>query len=340
MTKYRIGVIGLVHDHIWGVLNSFAEDSRAEIVAAADPNPPLLEKVSALFRVERTYSDYKQMLQAEKLDVALVYTDNTSGADAVEAAARAGVHCVVEKPMAATLEQADRMLIAAKENNIKLMVNWPTAWSKIYQHALTLARSGAIGELFKVRYRSGHQGPKEIGCDRYFYEWLYDKSRNGAGALMDYCCYGADFAAYLLGRPNAVTGIAGRFVKDYITVEDNAILLAKYDHGIAICEASWTTYGFGYELMINGTTGTIKADPDELVLATKDDPVGTVVDVPDLPVGQRTPAESFLNCLEKDLPVEGLCSPEVSRLAQEILEAGLIAVEAGTTVPLPVISRR
>lgn len=340
MTKYRIGVIGLVHDHIWGVLNNFAEDSRAEIVAAADPNQSLLEKVSELFQVKKTYTDYKEMLQTENLDVALIYTDNASGASAVEAAAAAGVHCIVEKPMAATLEQADRMLIAAKEHNIKLMVNWPTAWMKTYRHALTLAESGAIGDIFKVRYRSGHQGPKEIGCDRHFYEWLYDKSRNGAGALMDYCCYGADFAAYLMGRPNSVTGVAGRFVKDYISVDDNAILLAKYNHGIAICEASWTTYGFGYELMINGTTGTIKADPHAVVMATKDDPTGTVVDVPELPEGQRNPAEYFLNCLDNDLPIEGLCCPVVSRNAQEILEAGIIAVEAGTTVPLPVTSRR
>ena len=77
------------------------------------------------------------------------------------------------------------------------------------QHALDLAQSGEIGEVWQVRYRAAHQGPKEMGASEYFCDWLYDPNRNGGGALMDYCCYGAVLSRVLLGRPHSVTAVTG-----------------------------------------------------------------------------------------------------------------------------------
>ena len=79
-----------------------------------------------------------------------------------------------------------------------------------------------------------------MGCSEYFYSWLYNRSRNGAGALMDYCCYGANMARHWLGAPNSVIGMADRLVKTDIDVDDNAIILMKYPHAFATAEASWT----------------------------------------------------------------------------------------------------
>ena len=70
-----------------------------------------------------------------------------------------------------------------------------------------MAQAGEIGQLWQVKYRAAHQGPVELGCSRQFCEWLYDEELNGAGALMDYCCYGAVLAEVLLGKPDQVTGI-------------------------------------------------------------------------------------------------------------------------------------
>ncbi len=340
MPKYRIGVAGLVHDHVWDVAAGFLADSRAELVAAADLHAGQLEKAQTTWGLAKTFASYTDMLAAVELDAVLVYTDNASAVEVVEAAAARGVHALVEKPMAATLEQADRMVIAAKQASITLMINWPTAWSPAFNTALDIARRGDIGELFKVRYRAAHQGPKELGCTPFFYEWLYDKRRNGAGTLMDYCCYGADYAAYLLGRPNAVNAIAGRFVKDYITVDDNAVILAKYTHGLAICEASWTQCGFGYELMINGSQGSVRSDGKTVQVANERQKYGCDIAIPELPPERCSAAAYFLTCLAEQRPVEGLCNPAVSRNAQEILEAGIISAETGTTVTLPVVSRR
>jgi predicted dehydrogenase len=340
--KYRVAVAGLVHDHIWSVLKSFAEHPQVDLVGAADPNPPLLDQVKRQAGIDEHFHDVTEMLDKVKPDIVLVYTDNASGADVVEAAAERGIHAVVEKPMAATLEQADRMLMAAEKHGTYLMINWPIAWNASYRHAFKLAKEGDVGHIWHVRHHSSHEGPREIGCSQYFWEWLYDKRRNGAGALIDYCSYGAVINSYLLGRPNAVTGVAGRFVKTDIAVDDNAVLILKYPHAVGLTEGSWTQVGYvPYGLLINGIEGALVVGHDKRLLRTDRKNIhGVELDVPPVPDGERNPAEYLIGRIEKGQPVEGILNARVSRDAQEILEAGVISAETGTAVTLPVFSRR
>ena len=332
----RIGVLGLTHDHIWGNLDDLQRSERGTLVAAADPNVPLLEKVADEYGCE-TYGSYEAMLEAETLDAVYVFGDNAGSADLVEMAAQHGLHAMVEKPLAATLTQAERMVRAAANAGVALMVNWPSAWSPSLQHAMRMARDGAIGDLYQVRCRSSHAGPKEIGCPPSFYNWLYDREKNGAGALMDYCCYGAVLCRYLLGQPTRVTGMAGRLQKRYVDVDDNAVLLLGYHHAIGITEASWTHVGrlANYTRVIYGTEGTMIVHQDKVQVATAAQPDGEFVQAPELPEEARTSADYFLSRIVSGEPVEGLCNADISRDAQEILEAGLIAARTGTEVSLP-----
>jgi len=332
---YRVGVAGLIHDHVWGLLRNWRDLEGAELVAAADPNPPLLEKVRSEFGVQKTYSDYRELLDREKLDILTVATDNAGTAEIVEAAAAAGAHVISEKPMAATLAQADRMVEACRRARVELMINWPTAWSPPIQTIDRLVREEAIGPVHKVRYLAAHQGPKEIGCTPYFYEWLYDAERNGAGALMDYCCYAADMAAHWLGRPASVVGVMGTLVKEEFPVEDNAILLMKYPHAFGIAEASWTQQGGdgGANPAVFGATGTLSAVNNRVRLARTGRDAEWID--PDMPApGRRNGAEYLVSCLRSGAPVEGMCSAATSRTAQEILQRGLESAQQGKEVML------
>ena len=110
---------------------------------------------------------------------------------------------MVEKPMAADLAGAVRLQNAANGTGVQLMVNWPIAWWPQLQQALRLAAEGRIGRVFQVNYRAAHAGPREIGCSEAFSDWLLDPVRNGGGALVDYCSYGAALVCHLLGlRPS------------------------------------------------------------------------------------------------------------------------------------------
>ena len=334
-SSYRVGVAGMVHDHVWGLARSFANCPNADLVAAADPNEPLRERIKQDLGVPAAYEDWSEMLDKESLDVVLVTTHNSAAADVVEAAAGKGVHMLVEKPMAATLDQADRMLRAAEAAGVQLLVNWATAWRPNLVKATELARSGAIGQLFNVRVRMAHQGPKELGCSPYFYGWLYDAEKNGAGAYMDYCCYGAAYCRHLLGQPNAVSGVAARLVKDDLPVDDNGMVVMIYDKTIAVTEASWCQIPDYHDMVILGSQGTLITSHGKLLMATEPRTEPKEVPLDEPAPGWSNGPEHLVHCLDTAAPVEGMCSARVGRDAQEILEAGLVSAREGRHVALP-----
>src|SRR5579862_7146417 len=176
---YRVGVAEMVHDHVWGELGHWKELPNAQIVAAADKNQPLRDKVKSEYGVSRLYEDWREMLEKEEMDILQVASANSDHAEIVEEAASRQIHVICEKPMAARLSQANRMVAAAESANILLMVNWPTAWSPAIQEMERRLMAGEIGQVFYFKYRAEHNGPKEIGCSEYFWGWLYDEEKNG-----------------------------------------------------------------------------------------------------------------------------------------------------------------
>jgi len=333
--KYRVCVIGMVHDHVWGLTRDFLNCENAELVAAADENEPLREKIQRERGVKSLYSDWREMIEKEEIDCALICTENSAAADIVEALAEKGIHAMVEKPMAANLAQADRMLKATEDAGTRLFINWATAWKPCVREAVRRVKAGDIGDVFLVRVRMAHQGPKELGCSPYFYGWLYNAGKNGAGAFMDYCCYGTAFCRYLLGMPRQVSAVAGRLVKDYISVDDNAILIMIYEKAFAVAEASWTQIPAYHDMLILGSAGTMYTEEGKLFISTAPKEKFKEVELPELPEGERNGAEYFLRCIKTGEEIEGMCNPRISRDAQEILEAGLLSVEKGRRIDLP-----
>ncbi len=332
--RYRVGVACMSHDHVWGELDHWKNLPNVELVAGGDDEPALLDKLKARFGVQRTYPSFQEMLDREELDIIQAAGGNSEGPDIVEAAAAKGIHVISEKPMAATLAQADRMLAAAQKAGTLLLINWPSAWSKEWQELERRAMAGDIGQIRYTRYRSAHNGPVAIGCSKEFVRDLTTPEINGAGALMDYCCYGAKLAARLLGRPESVTGMRGYFGTEpaYAASDDNAIIIAKYPHAFGLCEASWTqTVGYaGTNPVVYGSEGSIGIHHGK-VLIQRPGKAEESVTPPALVAPFRHGPEYLLHCLETGRPVEGFCSPEVSRVAQEILELGLRASDSGET---------
>jgi len=326
----------MVHDHIWSELNNWKKLPNVEIVAAADKNAPLRDRIQKEYGVHRTYASLQEMLDNEELDIVQAAAENNAGAQIVEACASRGIHVISEKPMAATLDQAERMLQAATNAGTLLMIDWPTAWQPAFQEFLRRIERGDIGEVSYIKYRAAHNGPREIGCDPYFVEWLYDAEKNGAGALMDYCGYAAVLAASVLGLPKAVTGMRGVLVKDYTLPDDNAIILMKYAHAFAVAEASWTQVVPGAESsnpIAYGSEGSLAVSKGKVIWQRPGVETETIVPL-DLVSPRSSGPEYFVHCIEHSMPVRGLCSPKVSRDAQEILQAGLVSADTGQTVTI------
>ncbi|MCA1596981.1 MAG: Gfo/Idh/MocA family oxidoreductase [Chloroflexi bacterium] len=315
---YRLGVASMVHDHVWGELRHWKQQANVEIVAAADTNQPLLDKIKSEYGVQKLYHSWQEMIEKESLDIIQAASTNNAAADIVEAAAAKGIHVVSEKPMAAKLSQADRMLAAAEKHGTHLMINWPNAWSPQVQTFLRLIREGAIGQPVYLKYRAAHNGPKEIGCSEYFWKWLYDAEQNGAGALMDYCCYSADLNACLFGRPREVQGMRAVLAKDYPLPDDNAMIMMKYDKSFGVAEASWTQ-PVGYPVpnpICHGTNGCVYLSHGALWMQRTQDKEAQKVDPDALPDYLSSAASYLIHCIETGEAIQGMCSARVSRDAQ------------------------
>ncbi|HWD41473.1 MAG TPA: Gfo/Idh/MocA family oxidoreductase [Fimbriimonas sp.] len=334
--KFRVGFCSLVHDHVWGELRHWLNHPKVEIVAVGEESERLRQKATEA-GIPKTYDSWQALLENEQVDIVQAASDNATCADITEAAMAKGAHVISEKPMAATLEQANRMLAASKKVGKYLMINWPHIWDPAYQEWERRVLGGEIGRVLHIKRRNAHNGPKEIGCDPAFWEWLYDAKRNGAGAFMDYCCYGADIAARILGLPKRVTGIRGVLAKDYPVPDDNAIILLQYDKAFAQVEASWTEVvrAPGPYTVAYGTMGVCALVGDKVILSK---PGGNTEEIKPQPLEYplRNGPEYLIHCIESGVAVEGCSSPQVSRDAQEILEAGLRSSDSGQHITLPI----
>jgi predicted dehydrogenase len=336
----RVGVLGLVHDHIWSNLPPLEDLEDVELVGAADPHPEQLEKFTENTGCENTFAEYDELLDKEDLDIAFCYGTNRSTGDLVKMAAARGLHVMSEKPMASDLGVADSMLVAARKAGVVLMINWPIAWSPAVNYAYELVQEGAIGRVWQLKWRGGHCGPQELGCDRHFCEWLFDPVENGAGALFDYLGYGASLARLFIGQPNQVMAIAGRLVKQYIPVDDNGIVALEYQDANAVIECTWTEavpHVPPHNLIVHGTEGVLIAGRNTVKLHTKEDREGKELEAPALEAPRRNGPEYFVHCIRNDEPVEGICSPENAHDAQEIMEAARLSVLTGQRIALPLV---
>jgi predicted dehydrogenase len=328
-TPLRVGVAGLHHDHAWSLLASAADHPGIRLVSAADPSPRLRERFAQLHGLPAT-DDYETVLGDPSLDAVFLFADNRTSADLAVAAASRGLHVLVEKPMAADLDGASRMLEATRTHGVRLMINWPYAWWPALRHAVTVARDGLIGRIWHVRYRGCHRGPENVGCSPEFTAWLFDHRRNGGGVLVDYCGYGANLAAVLLGEPRSVTGFTATLTRRDFPVEDNATLIVRYPDAMATLEGSWSQIGSftTYVTVLHGTSGSLLVEPyaaGRLLHATVDHPDGVPLDIPALPPEDAEPVAHFVSCLREGRPFHPLCDAVHGWQAQRILEAGAAA---------------
>lgn len=340
MTRtYRIGVVGLTHDHVWGNLENLAASENGVLAAVADPNQPLLDRVTQEHGCP-TYTDYREMVDRESLDVVYVFCDNAEGADVGEWAAAQGLHVMVEKPMAATLEGAERLIAATDASGVRLMINWPVVWRPQVQEALKIATRPEFGAIWQLTHRAGHGGP-EAECSSYFAEWIMDPERNGAGAIVDLCSYGINMAQALMGRPEQVTAVAGQRYEPALPVEDNAIVVMSYPRAMATAEGVWGQVGqptTGYLATIWGTHGSVTLGPGRggrLWTTTSEQPTSVEITPPAPAPHMANGTAHFLWALETGNEFHPLCRPAVCRDTQEVLDAAIRSAGEGVRVTLP-----
>ncbi len=256
MDKVRVGIIGSAFSSNLHA-EAFQEVPEASLVAACSPNRAHVEEFGKKWNISETTTDYRKLLERKDIDVVVVGIPNDLHREVVVAAAEAGKHIIIEKPLSHTLQDADAMLSASKRHRVKLMYAETLCFSPKYARAKKLVDEGAIGKLYMVKQGEKHSGPHS--------NWFYDVNRSGGGALMDMGCHGIEWARWMFGKP-APKSVVAHCQRVYHTErtrgEDNSVVILEFEGGgIAVIEDSWARQGgMDDRIELYGTEGVVLCD--------------------------------------------------------------------------------
>src|SRR5438445_13841824 len=335
-TKTRLAVVGLDHDHVWSLLKDIANEPSAELVAIAETDPALVSRAQKTVPPSvKFYADYVAMLDEAKPEAVIVTTSNDRHLEILRQCAKRHIHYSVEKPMATNAADAREMERLANEAKIKLMVNYWNAWVAPSHELFHRVKDGQLGDVQKIIVQYGHAGPKEIGVSEYFANWLYDPVKNGGGAIMDFGCYGAEWALWLKGRPIGVQAIAQKLkVSQHNQVDDDATILLDYPDAAVIVEASWDwPYSMG-QVQVFGPRGSLLATRNTLFFRSTADRgksglEGEPVALNALQGGTSNPVAYFVDCIRHDKAIEEPLSAQLNVQVLDILDAARESVRTG-----------
>jgi predicted dehydrogenase len=241
---FRIAIAGVSHGHV-KIFHRSPFLSQMDLVGVHEADDELREQYRARHGIDTAvmFSDLGRMLDETRPEAVCAFGSIRDHLMVVEAAAPRGIHVMVEKPLAISLEAAKGMAALARQHGIHLLTNYETTWYPSTHHAIDIASErGEFGAIRKVVVHDGHSGPIEIGCDPEFVTWLIDPARSGGGALPDFGCYGANLMTRLMkgARPRSVSAVAHCFKPElYPGVEDDATIIVSYENAQAVIQASW-----------------------------------------------------------------------------------------------------
>ena len=260
----RVGVVGLTHTHVHWILGR-EDKGDIKIVGIVEPNRELAERYSKQhgYSMDIVFNTMEEMIAATKPEAVTAFGTIYEHLKVVEIAAPKGIHVMVEKPLAVSVEHARKMEALAKKHNIQLLTNYETTWYPSNHEAYQLLQGNTIGSLRKAVVRDGHRGPKRIGINSEFLNWLTDPVQNGGGALTDFGCYGANLMTWLQQgkRPSSVTAVTQQLQpQNNPKVEDEATIILTYDSSTAIIQASWNWPIGRKDMELYGMTGALYSD--------------------------------------------------------------------------------
>lgn len=260
----RIAIAGMSHGHVVWILRNW-QRKDLNIVGFYEPDRALAQRYAEEFKfpLELVYSDLDRMLDTVRPEAVCAFGSIYDHLGVVEACAPRQIHVMVEKPLAVSLEHAEKMAALARANGIHLITNYETTWyaSTYAAHKMAI-QEGRLGPVRKIVVHDGHRGPVEIGCNPEFLAWLTDPVLNGGGAVVDFGCYGANLITWLMGgaEPLSVTAVLQTLKPEvYPHVDDDATIILTYPHTQGIIQGSWNWPVGRKDMEIYGADGYLVA---------------------------------------------------------------------------------
>jgi len=348
MKKVRVAFIGMAHIHLNNLSRElFQQGNDIELVGVADYYPESQEQFETHVRLNKAkdvpleiWDDYKELLKQD-IDVAVVCTNVKDHVTVTEEILGMGIHVVLEKPMALTMEEAKRMYRAHKRSKGELIINWPIAWFASFRKVKELAESGAVGNILRVQYRSpSTRGPYKLNDytpEELSKLWWYQREKGG-GSICDYAGYGCVLTTWIAGKvAKKVYGIKKNFFLPFSDVEDYTQFTIDFGDCVGLIEGSWSTMNNG-EIptgpVIYGTEGVIVSDrynPEVKVYrdlipyqpSPKPNEVYTPDDI------EETLATSLIRLVREGKPIYEILSADFNMKVMSAFDAGRRSCESG-----------
>ncbi|MEO1989778.1 MAG: Gfo/Idh/MocA family oxidoreductase [Martelella sp.] len=321
-------------------LHAWRDIDGVEIVAICDRDAGRLNEAGDQFGIERRYSDANAMFADGGFDFVDIATTAPSHRPLVEAAAKAGVHIICQKPFAENMADARAMVAAAEAAGKVLMVHENFRWQSAVRAAIDALRSGAIGTPFfgRVSFRSGYDvyaGQPYLAEGKRF-------------IIEDLGIHILDIARALFGEVSAITASTKR-VNPKINGEDVATMLLAHQGGVtSVVDCSYATKRdpetFPQTLLeIDGTQGTLRLDVGyRLTIQAGGKSETRDVAPPVLPWAERPwhniqesvaiIQQHFVDCLRKGRVPETSGADNLNTFA--LVEAAYLSAAEGRTVKL------
>ncbi len=218
---------------------SFAQARGAEMVAVASRQDDRARDFASRHGIPRVVADYRELIALPEVDVICLGVPNDLHHEMTVAAARAGKHVIIEKPLCRNLREGREMVAAGKENGVHLFYAEELCFAPKYVRAKELVDSGAVGDVFLVKQAEMHDGPHA--------DWFWDVERSGGGVALDMGCHAIEFFRWMLGKPpiKSVYAQMGTYVHgDKTRADDHSIIIVEFEGGaMGMAEASWAKVG-------------------------------------------------------------------------------------------------
>jgi len=332
---------------------SDVQPETPEITTARYTRAWNLKNVSETYNV-KVFDCYKTMLDTLKPNVAFILTENFRKPEVVEECAKRGVNVVVEKPIAISFKEAQKIKENIKRHNIEAIVNWPTTWREYIYRMKNALDKKIVGDLIKIYYINGHTGPLGKGAkhrgvtsaadsmtdNERASSWWYQADKGG-GVFLDIFCYGCMYSRLLTGeKALSVYAYGSNLNTPYCDAADNAAAIIKYPKAFSVVEATWTTPN------IVIPTGPILYCTDGVIYCTKENNIpgveavdmnGGQVEIPGIeyPANMKNVAWEYAHHVKTGAPVYETLTLERNMEVIALLDTAIESAKKGKEIPVP-----
>lgn len=338
----KIAIIGLVHTHVHWILGRM-ETGDFEVVGIVEPNRELAARYAKQYgySMDLVFNTIDELLEKTKPEAVTAFNTIRDHLEVVEKCAPKGIHVMVEKPLAHSLAHARKMEALAQKHNIELLTNYETTWygTNLKIKEMLATEQDSFGLIRKIVVHDGHPGPYALNINKEFLEWLIDPYWNGAGALTDFGCYGANLSTWLLdgAEPTSVTAVTQQIRPElYPKVDDEATIILTYAQGQAIIQASWNWNYNRKDLEVYTEKGYLQSLNREDLKVMRSEETGakqSKIAAPKAPFND--PFAYLIATIRKEIKVQpsDLSALSNNMTVMRILEAAKISAKEGRTVP-------